>query len=51
MFKAMLELDFKFVLNLLWKYRIEFYRSRKTVRIYLEMTIDIDVQSYVGTGF
>ena len=52
MFKAMLELDFKFCIE----FSIEIpYRVLKvlkdSVRIYLAMTIEIDVQRYVGTGF
>ena len=43
MFKAMLELDFNFC--------IEFTIEIPDRALYLAMTIEIDVQSYVGTGF
>ena len=45
MFKAILELDF----NSCIKFTIEI--PDRVLKGYLDMTIEIDVESYVGTGF
>ena len=50
MFKAMLELDFKFCIEFSIEIPDRVLKGLKhSVRIYLAMTIEIDVQSYVGT--
>ena len=50
MFKAMLELDFKFCIEFSIEIPDRVPKGLKDCKIYLAMTIEIDVQSYVGTG-
>ena len=52
MFKGMLELDFKFCIEFTIEIPDRVPKGLKhSVKIYLAMTIEIDVQSYVGTEF
>ena len=52
MFKAMLELDFKYSVEFSIEIPDRVLKGLKhSVGIYLAMTIEIDVQSSVGTGF
>ena len=52
MFKAMLDLDFKFCIEFTIEIPDRVLKGLKhSVRIYLAITIEIDVQRYVGFGF